>query len=167
MCANLRKNGATEEEAKFLLTHRVELNAFTSDALVRWIIAKLKQHGVEKVIPDEAVLAEAYRRRHQSRYITTHFDELIDDSRQHVENLDIPADLQEQVARLLQERPALSWNDAVAEMTQNSAEMGWTRRLGLTDATRAAIASWRASTDRNGEKGSGDDRDDACAACGS
>jgi Topoisomerase 6 subunit A/Spo11, Toprim domain len=120
--ANLRKNGATEKEIKFLLTHRVELNAFTSDAMVEWITAKLEQHGVEKVIPDEAVLAEAYRREHQSRYITKHFEELVDRSRQHVENLDIPADLQEQVAQLLQEQPALSWNDAVAEMTQTRPE---------------------------------------------
>jgi hypothetical protein len=118
--ANLRKNGATEEEINFLLTHRVELNAFTSDALVEWITAKLEQHGVEKVIPDEAVLAEAYRRQHQSHFLDEHFAELVDRSRQHVENLDIPADLKKHVAQRLQEKPALSWNDAVAEIARNA-----------------------------------------------
>ena len=116
--ANLRRNGATEEEIKFLLTHRVELNAFTSDAMVEWITAKLEQHGVEKVIPDEAVLAEAYRRQHQSHFLDEHFAELVGRSRQHVENLDIPADLKEHVAQRLQDKPALSWNDAVAEIAR-------------------------------------------------
>lgn len=116
--ANLRKNGATEEEIKFLLTHRVELNAFTSDALVEWITAKLEQHGVEKVIPDEAVLAEAYRRRHQSHFLDEHFAELKERSRQHAAMVEIPPDLVEQVERLLQEQPALSWNQAVTEIAQ-------------------------------------------------
>ena len=58
---NLRQNGATAEEAAFLLTRRVELNALASDALVAFIERKLKEHGIEKVVPDEKVLAEIYR----------------------------------------------------------------------------------------------------------
>jgi hypothetical protein len=116
VCANLRRNGASEEEITFLLTHRVELNAFASDALAEWITAKLERHGVKKVIPDMAVLAEAYRRQHQSDFLNEHFAELVGRSRQHVENLDIPADLRERVAQRLQEKPLLSWNDAVAEI---------------------------------------------------
>ena len=114
--ANLRKNGATEEEIKFLRTHRVELNAFTSDALVEWIASKLEQHGVEKVIPDKAVLTEAYRRQHQSHFLDEHFAELVGRSRQHVENLDIPETLKEHVVQRLKEKPTLSWNDAVADI---------------------------------------------------
>jgi hypothetical protein len=116
--ANLRKNGATEQEIEFLLTHRVELNAFTSDALVEWITAKLEQHGVEKVIPDEAVLAEAYRREQQSDYLEQHFGELLERSRQHIKCIEVPPDLRGHVARLLQEQPGLAWNDAVAEIAR-------------------------------------------------
>ena len=54
----LRANGATEEEIDFLETHRVELNAFTSGDLVDWIEAKLDRACVEKVVPDDATLAE-------------------------------------------------------------------------------------------------------------
>src|SRR5215212_679218 len=42
----LRKHGATDEEVKFLLHRRVELNAFTSRDLIAWIERKLDQHGV-------------------------------------------------------------------------------------------------------------------------
>ena len=59
--AELKKNGATEEEIEFLLHHRVELNAFTSDQLVEWIEEKLVEHGVEKVVPEEETVAAAAR----------------------------------------------------------------------------------------------------------
>jgi hypothetical protein len=68
---NLRENGATEAEIQFLCRGRnysgyygarVELNAFTSDRLVHWIEAKLQQHGIQKVVPDDETLQAAYRR---------------------------------------------------------------------------------------------------------
>ena len=49
--ANMIANGATQAEAEFLLERRVELNAIPSDVLVKWIEAKLKKHGVKKVVP--------------------------------------------------------------------------------------------------------------------
>ena len=70
--SNLRLNGATQEEIEFLRGEqedwrsyrgqRVELNAFTSDAFVEWLEAKLEKQGVVKVIPDNATLESAYRR---------------------------------------------------------------------------------------------------------
>ena len=50
------------EEIEFLLTRRVELNAFASADFVAWIERKLEQHGVAKVVPDDATLTLAYRR---------------------------------------------------------------------------------------------------------
>ena len=47
---------------------RVELNAMTSRQFIDWLEGKLKQHDVEKVIPDEETLAQAWhnaRRRHR------------------------------------------------------------------------------------------------------
>jgi hypothetical protein len=55
----LLANGAMEDEIAFLLTHRVELNAFSSDRLIAWIEAKLAAAGVRKVVPDDAMLARA------------------------------------------------------------------------------------------------------------
>jgi Topoisomerase 6 subunit A/Spo11, Toprim domain len=112
ICVSLAESYATE---KFLLHNRVELNAFTSDELVAWIEGKLEEHGVRKVIPDQQMLAEAYRRQRQSAYLKQHFGELLERSRQHIASLDLFPDLQEQV-QLLQEQPALSWDAAVAEI---------------------------------------------------
>jgi DNA topoisomerase VI subunit B len=57
--ANLRLNGATDEEVRFLFQgrvdghlagQRVELNAFTSEEFIAWLEEKLKQAGVAKVL---------------------------------------------------------------------------------------------------------------------
>jgi Topoisomerase 6 subunit A/Spo11, Toprim domain len=117
----LAESGATEAEIAFLLHDRVELNAFTSDELVEWIERKLKEHGVRKVIPDQRELTEAYRRQRRSAYLKKHFGELLERSRQHIADLDIPVDLQEHVARLLQQQPELSWDDAIAEIVADAA----------------------------------------------
>lgn len=113
-----RRDGATVGEIKFLATHRVELDAFASDDLVRWITEKLEQYGVQKVIPPDEVLAEAYRRRFQSGYLGQHFGELLERSREHIKGVEIPPDLREHVARRLQQNPSLAWNDAVAEIAR-------------------------------------------------
>ena len=109
----LRLAGATPEEINFLLTERVELNAFTSDALVEWIEGKLEEHGVTKVIPDDETLAEAYRRELQSAWLRDRFDELLEASYKAVEGLDIPTDLRKRVSAALDEDPELAWNQAV------------------------------------------------------
>ena len=69
---NLQENGATIEEIDFLLDGRVELNAMTSDQMVDFVERKLKQHGIEKVVPDDDDLATAYAlfaRSHQAEQI--------------------------------------------------------------------------------------------------
>ena len=96
-------NGATEEEIEFLLERRVELNALPSDRLVAFIERKLKQHGVRKIIPDPETLAEAYRL--QARGL--HFEETIRKmmGEEETDNIDVPDDLNEQVAARLREHP--------------------------------------------------------------
>ena len=42
--SQLLQNGATPEEAAFLVERRVELNAFTSDQLLEWLEGKLQMH---------------------------------------------------------------------------------------------------------------------------
>ena len=68
----MRKAGATEEECAFLVRRhysdgtwdgeRVELNAMTADQFLTWLEAKLVANGVTKIVPDAAILADAYRR---------------------------------------------------------------------------------------------------------
>jgi hypothetical protein len=51
------------------------------------------------VIPDQDMLAEAYRRKRQSAYLKQHFGELLERSRQHIADLDIPVDLHGETKR--------------------------------------------------------------------
>jgi hypothetical protein len=72
LATRLRINGATDEEIAFLLDgeiddvgnivsgRRVELNAMTSDQFVDFIKGKLTVTGAKKVVPDTAILTEAY-----------------------------------------------------------------------------------------------------------
>jgi hypothetical protein len=48
---NLRFNGATKEEADFLLRHRVELNALRSDELVAFVERKLEEKACASWCP--------------------------------------------------------------------------------------------------------------------
>ena len=66
---NLRLNGATDEEAQFLLRRRVELNALPSDELVAFIEHKLTEHGIQKVVPDADLLRDAYQLHVKSKRI--------------------------------------------------------------------------------------------------
>jgi hypothetical protein len=87
---NLRENGATSEEIRFLYKggnyslgpygNRVELNAFTSDKLIEWIERKLKQHGVEKVVPTKEVLELAYRRAVAINFLKSKQQELLEEA---------------------------------------------------------------------------------------
>lgn len=63
--------GATDEECDFLVSQvwrgswtgkRVELNAMTSEELISWLENKFQEHSIEKVIPDDDVLSETYKR---------------------------------------------------------------------------------------------------------
>ena len=123
--SNLIENGATEEEIAFLLTgtewrnysgRRVELNAFTSGDFVRWLEAKLDQHGVRKVLPDEATLRDAYRRalkaRRLARIVARETQRIDEELRCMV----LPQNLLARVTQRLKATPELSWDGALADL---------------------------------------------------
>ena len=72
----LAENGATDDEIAILLNERIELNAMTSDALIAMIERKLKAHGLQKVIPDEDLLGEAYQAFHRSQELRVKFKKM-------------------------------------------------------------------------------------------
>ncbi len=112
--ANLRGNGATEEEIEFLLHQRVELNAFASGQFIEWIEGKLVAHGIKKVVPDDNDLASAYRRLHGQMTIQKHINTLLEDMAD--DEVPVPGGLSEQVASRLKRDPALSWDAAVKQI---------------------------------------------------
>lgn len=124
---NLGANGATAEEVAFLRGEpmydygrkrkykgsRVELNAFTSDQFVSWLESKLEEHGVSKVIPDDATLEQAFRRAAALK----RFQAIIGKARAEVESyaatVPVPANLRELVRHGLATTPHQPWDDAI------------------------------------------------------
>jgi hypothetical protein len=111
---NLRDNGATPEEIEFLLNRRVELNAFTSDELVAWIKGKLDHYGVKKIIPDDTVLADAYRRASECKVIQKAIEEKLTETRKTMTAATVPDDLRATVEKRLKANPTRSWDEVVA-----------------------------------------------------
>ena len=118
--ANLRANGATEDEIKFLLTQRVELNAFASDQFVKWIEGKLKAHGVKKVVPDDQTLHRAYKRLHRMTEVQKVIDQAIDEMEE--SDLDAPDDLAKQIRAIQADSPTLTWDAALRRIVANDTE---------------------------------------------
>jgi hypothetical protein len=109
--AQLAENGATEAEIAILLSERVELNAMTSDALIETIERKLKAYGLEKVIPDNDLLAKTYLAFHYSQQLRQKFKEIEHEFK--APEIEVPRNLKEQVSAVLDEHGALRWDDAI------------------------------------------------------
>jgi hypothetical protein len=111
--AQLTENSATDAEIAILLNERVELNAMSSDALVAMIERKLKDYGLEKTIPDDDLLADAYRGFHHSQQLRKKFEEMRAEFDKQASEVEIPEDLQEQVRVILEDHSDLRWDDAI------------------------------------------------------
>lgn len=126
---NLYENGATKEEAEFLVSdivrgtgQRVELNAFASDHFIRWLESKLSAHGVKKVVPDDGVLANAYRHAVFVQTINQKINRANDEAQSAAESAKIPKTLRRQLDKLLKNNPALAWDDALAQIVTKQNE---------------------------------------------
>ncbi len=113
---NLQENGATAEEIEYLLDQRVELNAFTSDALVAWLERKLVEHGVKKVIPDDATLVKAYQRAKEHAAVQTLINEAVKARRESAAVSAVPANLGTWFERALNDNPERAWDSIVMEV---------------------------------------------------
>ena len=114
----LKRYGTSAKEIDFLLTQqrRVELNAFTSDRFIAWLERKLKAHGVTKLIPDAAMLANAYRHAMMLHRINDGLADLVKDARKVSDKATIPTTLARQIKARLAKAPVLAWDDAVADI---------------------------------------------------
>jgi hypothetical protein len=109
---NLLLNGATPEEAEFLLARRIELNALTSDQLVDFIERKLSKHGIKKIIPATDTLADAYHLFARSRVA----EQIIERELAKAGNeppRSAPRNLPTRVQKFLRENPTMRWDDAI------------------------------------------------------
>jgi DNA topoisomerase 6 subunit A-like protein len=127
MAANLRTNGASEEEIAFMFqdfdrlrsTRRVELNAMTSPQFIAFVERKLHEHGIGKIVPDSKLLAETYAAIERGRRLKEAVEEL--GEKIAPENAGAPADLRRRVRNYLKQNPADRWTDAVAAIAAERA----------------------------------------------
>ncbi len=125
---NLRFNGATEDEIRFLVGElhsdncyhgrRVELNQFTSDQMVEWLEAKLRSHSVSKVIPDVRTLEQSWRRALELHELQEQLKKATPEARRAAAVQSVPANLSERIAERLKESPALAWDEALYRLMQ-------------------------------------------------
>jgi hypothetical protein len=123
---NLRACGATEEECEVLVQEegddgwggeRVELNAMTSDQFITWLEEKLADAGVEKVVPDQAALENAYRRAVRQKRVQAAIEAALvnlDDG----EEMLIPDDLDARIRAQL-EGSAQAWDQVLWELVDD------------------------------------------------
>jgi hypothetical protein len=106
---NLLANRATREEAVFIAGGtRVELNELTGRDFIDFVEAKLEEHGVEKVIPNQQTLAAAWRRGRVVSEINKRIEKA------NAQQYDSPPhDLGERVRQRVEEEPDIAWSDAV------------------------------------------------------
>jgi hypothetical protein len=114
---NLSMNGASLAEIKFLLKRRVELNAMTSDQLISFVEKKLAAYGVKKIIPDDDMLADAYRAFARGEGVQNIVDRVLAEAEED-DDLDIPDTLRDQVAELLRLNPTWRWDQAISEIVR-------------------------------------------------
>jgi DNA topoisomerase VI subunit B len=110
----LRRHGATEEEIDFLRTRRVELNAMSSPDFVAFIERNLAEHGVTKLVPDNAVLEQQWRRLKAERAAGKAFEDIRKQCEAEAEAAAVPDDLAQQVRERLEKSPSLAWDDALS-----------------------------------------------------
>lgn len=119
---NLKLNGATDQEIDFLLNQRVELNAFTSDALVAWIEAKFAEHGVKKIIPDNDLLEDAWRRGFEHAALEARIDDLMEEAKAEATEAKLPSSLRKVITKRFEKSPESSWDEIVFSLARSAQE---------------------------------------------
>jgi hypothetical protein len=116
----LRRHRATRQEIDILVGgERVELNALASDELVALIERKLAKHGIAKVVPDDATLADAYRRIHKQAVIQDKIDELVEEL--HGAEAKVPTGLRQRIKKAIKVDPARPWDAVMREIAEEDA----------------------------------------------
>jgi hypothetical protein len=125
LIANLRTNGASEAEIAFMFrdfdqlrsTRRVELNAMTSPQFISFIERKLQEHGIEKIVPEEDELSDAYElfaRAHKVRQIIERESKRLNAK----PVAQPPSDIAEKVREYLVQHPEERWDAAVERIAE-------------------------------------------------
>ena len=112
---------ATAAEQEFLRSNRrVELNAFTAPDFIRWVESKLHTHLKERLVPADAILADAYRRALSIAKINQAIEEAKEKAIEFAKAAEIPKSLRRQLAKRLKAAGAPAWDEALYELAAES-----------------------------------------------
>jgi hypothetical protein len=114
----LRRHGATPEEIAFLEESRVELNAMTSRQLLDFVEKKLDENGVEKLVPEDALLEQHARRLLEQRLASQALTRLKSKITRQAAATKLPADLRQRLVEMLADKPQLPWDAALAVVAE-------------------------------------------------
>jgi hypothetical protein len=125
LMANLRENGASDEEIAFMFadfdqlrsTRRVELNAMTSPQFIEFVERKLRENGVAKILPDQDLLIEAYIGMERGRRLK----EEIEKHKIDMGDFKAPENLAQRVRKYLKRHPEERWDAAVRAIVVDEA----------------------------------------------
>jgi len=119
---NLRRNGAKPEEIAYLCSdsimqgyggQRVELNAFTSGDLIAWVEGKLEAQKVKKVVPNRAVLLQAYRLAYEQQLLRHRMRQVRQEVHEIAKDIKLPKDFSAWVKSQVQRDRTLPWDRVV------------------------------------------------------
>jgi hypothetical protein len=113
---NLHINGATKDEVDILCQgewygERVELNAMMSNQFIEWLERKLREHGIKKLIPENNILAAAYRRAIFLKRIREREEQIRDEICN--QEIEIPSQLRERMEDKIKDQSEISWDEAI------------------------------------------------------
>ena len=128
LMANLRENGATEADLGFMFadfdqlrsTRRVELNAMTSPQFVAFVERKLRENGIEKIIPEQDLLAKTYAELKRSHQIMEAVEDIVEEVDEDMEESEAPKNLQQRVRKYLKQHPEERWDAALDAIVSNA-----------------------------------------------
>jgi hypothetical protein len=112
----LKRHGATPEEIAFLADARVELNAMASRQIIDFIEKKFEEHGVKKVIPDNAVLEKHARRVIKHSLVQLEITKRDAEFSRQAATTALPDNLREQLEEFLKGHPECSWDKAISHI---------------------------------------------------
>jgi hypothetical protein len=113
---------ATAEEQEFLRSNRrVELNAFTAPQFIEWIESKLRRYLKGRLIPDDDILAEAYRSALAKAKINLVLETARQSAIEMAQSATIPNSLRRQLATRLEEDGAPAWDKVLYKLAESKA----------------------------------------------
>ena len=107
---NRGTTGMTSKEIEFMRSgRRVELNAFTAPQFVEWLESKLQEHLPNRLIPNDEIIAQAYRRAVAVASINSQMKEIRSAALKEAANATIPKSLRSKIEKAMKET-GKSWD---------------------------------------------------------